>query len=174
MEQPVNEEDKYKAARRLHEQARQYRGRFLNSVACIEHDLARLLTDYLCSPDESKRILFYENVATKFSLEEKKRLLLKIVEADYPNYWEEHEGILKSLSEIQTFRNKLAHSIIDVSDEALARPLDQGVGFVQWQKAKPVTEREFEEWDVKAGMVLSCLKEIQTLLPFKQRRSVTS
>jgi hypothetical protein len=166
-------DDAYKqkrvVAEKLHEKARYLRGRFLNSVAVIERDIAAILTEYFCTTDEAKRELFFTKVAEKLSLQKKKEILIEIVKADYPRYWEENNEFLNSLQQIQGFRNKLAHSVLDVSDEALARPLEEGVGFIQWQKGAPVTDEEFQDWEVKANMLHSTLSDIKRLLPFKEK-----
>lgn len=160
------------AAQRLHERACYLRGRFLNSVAVIERDISVILTDYFCTEDESKRELFFAKVAEKLSLQKKKEILIEIVKADYPRYWEEKKEFLNSLEQIQEFRNKLAHSVLDVSDEALERPLEKGVGFVQWKKGVPVTDEEFQEWEITANMLSSTLLDIKRLLPFKEKSIV--
>ncbi|HAD30542.1 MAG TPA: hypothetical protein DCE77_03090 [Methylophaga sp.] len=163
-------ENKRKSVKRLHEKARHLRGSFLNSVAVIEREIAVILTEYFCTNDEDKRELFYTKVAEKISLQKKKEILIEIVKTDYPIYWEQNREFLNNIQQIQEFRNKLAHSVLDVSDEALMRPLDEGVGFVQWNKGAPITDNEFQVWDVKANMLLSTLLEIKRLLPFKQSR----
>jgi hypothetical protein len=163
---------KMAAAQRLHERACYLRGRFLNSVAVIERDISVILTDYFCTEDESKRELFFAKVAEKLSLQKKKEILIEIVKADYPRYWEEKKEFLNSLEQIQEFRNKLAHSVLDVSDEALERPLEKGVGFVQWKKGVPVTDEEFQEWEITANMLSSTLLDIKRLLPFKEKSIV--
>lgn len=160
---------KVNAAKKLHEKARYLRGRFLNSVAVIERDIAVILTEYFCTIDESKRELFFEKVAEKLSLQKKKEILIEIVKNDYPRYWEENKQFLIDLQHIQEFRNKLAHSVLDVSDEALARQPEEGIGFVQWKKGAPVTDGEFEEWVVRANMLGSTLSDIKRLLPFKEK-----
>jgi hypothetical protein len=58
--------------------------------------------------------------------------------------------------------------VVDVSPAALARPIAQGVGFVQWKDGTPITERELDEWCVRATMVSGTLAGIRTLLPFKE------
>lgn len=116
-----------------------------------------------------KRELFFTKVAEKLSLQKKKEILIDIVKADYPRYWEENKDFLNNLNQIQEFRNKLAHSVLDVSDEALIRPLEEGIGFVQWKKGTPVTLDEFQEWEVKANMLSSKLSDIKRLLPFKEK-----
>ena len=126
--------EKVAKAKKLHEKARYLRGRFLNHVAVIERDIAVILTEYFCTSDENKQGLFFVEVTEKLSLQNKKEILIDIVKNDYPNYWIDNKGILNNLQIIQEFRNKLAHSVIDISDEALARPVEDGVGFVQWRK----------------------------------------
>ena len=160
---------KRRSAEKLHEKARYMRGRFLNSVAVIERDIALILTEYFCTAGEDKRELFFSKVAEKLSLQKKKEILLEIVQNDYPRYWEENADFLKSLQIIQNFRNKLAHSVLDVSDEALSRPLEEGVGFIQWNKGEPVTDKEFEDYEVATNMLSSTLHEIRRLLPFKEK-----
>jgi hypothetical protein len=166
-------DEKYKkkvaAAQKVHEKARYLRGSFLNSVAVIERDIAVILTEYFCTEDEVKRNLFFDKVAGKFSLNKKREILIDIVKKDYPRYWEEHKQFLIDLQSIQEFRNKLAHSVVDVSDEALLRPIEEGVGFVQWKKGEPVTDEEFERWEVKTNMISTVLTEIKRLLPFKEK-----
>lgn len=162
--------ENFLAARRLHARAREFRGEFLNSVAVIEHNIATLLTRYFCSDDPTKQELFFERIACRMSLEEKRSILVAIVKEDYPGYWEEHASFLQDIQQLQGFRNKLAHSVLDVSDEALARPIEAGVGFIQWKTGAPVTQSEFDDWCVRANVVLGTLEEIRMLLPFKERR----
>lgn len=162
-------DEKHRTVSQLHKKARYMRGRFLNSVAVIERDIALILTEYFCTEDENKRELFFCKVAEKLSLQKKKEILIALVKKDYPRYWDEHKQFLKDLQNIQEFRNKLAHSIIDVSEDALSRPIDEGIGFVQWAKGEPITDREFEEWGVRANMLGSTLSGIKRLLPYVEK-----
>lgn len=159
------------AAERIHEKARYLRGRFVNFVAVIERTIALILTDYFCTSNEEKRHLFFTQVVNgySFSLSVKKDLLVKIVKKDYPKYWDENKHILRTLDEIISFGNKLAHSVVDVSEQALARPIEEGIRFIEWKEGKPITDMEFQDWEVKAGMVNDCLSDIKQLLPFKEK-----
>ena len=159
------------AATRIHERARYLRGRFLNYVAVIERDIAMILTDHFCVNNEEKRQLFFKHVVNGyfFSLNLKKDLLVKIVKKDYPRYWDENGQILKNLDDIISFRNKLAHSVVDVSEQALARPIEEGIGFIEWKEGEPITDAAFQEWEAKANMVSGCLSDIRQLLPFKEK-----
>lgn len=164
---PRNTKENWAAAEKLHALAREFRGKFLNSVAVIEHDIAKLLTEYFCTSDPFKKELFFDRIACRFSLEQKRILLVEIVKNDHPKYWEENGNFINDLKQIQKFRNKLAHSILEISDETLARPLEEGVSFVQWDKGAPITEQELDDWCVRANMVLSTLTDIKRLLPYK-------
>ncbi len=166
--------EQFMACKRIHERARYLRGSFLNSVACIERHIALILTDYFCTSDEAKRKLFFTDVVNAhfFSLNSKKEILVRIVKKDYPRFWDEKRDTLKALDEIMRFRNKLAHSVVDVSERALSRPLEEGIGFVEWKEGEPITEEYFQALDLKATMVLGCLLEIKRLLPFKENPTV--
>ncbi|MDQ3287743.1 MAG: hypothetical protein M3Q42_05665 [Pseudomonadota bacterium] len=161
-------DDRFKSAGRIHERARDFRGRFLNHLAVIERDIALLLTDYFCTEDPLKQELFFGRIACRMSLEQKRTLLTEIVKQDYPRYWDQNGQFLKDLKHLQELRNKLAHSIVDVSNAALDRPIEQGVGFVQWNEGSPITETELDQWCARANMVSGTLAEIKRLLPLKE------
>ncbi len=114
------------ACEQIHERARYFRGKFLNSVAFIERDISLILTDYFCTSDGEKRKLFFTDIVNgpRSSLRSNTNVLVKIVKNDYPGYWDEERATLKALDAIMEFRNKLAHSVVDVSEHALARPLE--------------------------------------------------
>ena len=58
--------DKRKAISKIHAQAREMRGEFLNDIACIERDIALILTDYFCTSCKDKRKIFYIQIFTLF------------------------------------------------------------------------------------------------------------
>ena len=154
------------AAKKIHEKARYYRGRFLNSVAVIDHKASMIITKYFCKTNESIQELFFTKIVTAqfFSLRRKKDIAVEIVKILLPDYWERNKEHFKKLEEIIDFRNKLAHSIIDVSDEALRRPVSEGIGFIEWKNGEAITDRTFNDWEVKANMVFGCFSEIERLL----------
>lgn len=163
--------DKRQAASRIHARAREMRGGFLNHIACIERDMAQIITDYFCTPCKEKRAIFFDHIVTKgfFGLRKKRDVLYRIIKNDYPRYWKENNEYLKRFDEIADFRNKLAHSVLDVSVEVLARPIEKGISFVDRDGAEPITELEFEDMQVKADMLSTCLAEIKRLLPYKEQ-----
>jgi hypothetical protein len=157
------DEKRITAAQRIHERARYFRGRFLNHVAVIERDIALILTNLVSTTDATQR------VRSRAPLAANKTVLLEVVERDYPRYWEQNKEVLSWLDDIIAFRNKLAHSVVDVSERALSRPIESGIGFVDWNDGTPITDQQSEDWEVKANMVSTCLEEIKRLLPFKEK-----
>ena len=98
-----------------------------------------------------------------------KKLLFEIIKKDYPNYWSENKKHLEPLTEIIEFRNQLAHSMLDVSEDALKRPISEGVGFIDWNNGSPVTDLYFNDFTVKTAMVIGCLSDISRLLPYIEK-----
>jgi len=98
------------------------------------------------------------------SSEGRRVLLTNIVKQDYPEIWEEYKSLIQDLKQYQEFRNKLAHSMIDVSDAALARPLKDGIGFIQWKDAHPITEEEFNDWDARAATSYGILCDLKGMV----------
>lgn len=164
-----DENKKIESSKRIHEKARYIRGRFLNHMAVIDHNISKILTIYFCRDDEEKQELFFRRIMGILSLENKRATFMEILKSDYPIYYIENAEILNSLAKLLEFRNKLAHSIVDVSDEALERPLEEGVGFILWKKGLPITDEQVSDYEVTANMVSSCLIDVERLLPFKQK-----
>jgi hypothetical protein len=159
------------AAQAVHSRAREMRGTFLNTVACIEKRIANLLTDYFCRDCPKKKKLFFDQIVSKsfFGLRVKRDILARILKEDYPRYWmENQEHLNRAFCEVADFRNRLAHCVVDVSDEALARPIGEGVAFVDRDDCTPITDRDFNDFEVKANMILGCLNDIERLLPYKE------
>ena len=156
------------SCQKIHEKANSMRGRFLNHVAVIDITITALLAVYFCPVDERKRHLLRYRVLSN-SIQKKKSVLLEIIKIDYPNYWIENKAHLEALTEIIEFRNCLAHSALDLSEIALVRPLNDGIGFLNWKNGSPVVDAEFNEFLVKANMFSGCLADIERLLPFIQK-----
>lgn len=171
----MDEIKKIQLCRQVHEKARQMRGKLINSTSCIEHDLSILLTEYFWIKDNNKRKLFYEVIISKLPLRRKKDILIAILKEDYPTYykeWKEEEQFTTNFDQVIQFRNKMAHSVIDVSENALLRPLMDGVGFIQYNDGAPITDDDFNDFEVKANMVLSTLSTIKRLLPYKKSNNL--
>ena len=166
----MTHDEKHIASRAIHVRAREMRGSFLNTVACIERKIATLLLDYFCRDCPQKRKLFFDGIVTApfFGLRAKKTMLTRILKQDYPRYWEREKDHFKAFDEVADFRNRLAHCTLDVSDDALTRPVADGVAFVDRDDCTPITDRDFNDFEVKANRIYSCVHDIERLLPYKE------
>jgi hypothetical protein len=172
MKNDVDVEVRYKkerVAEKYHEFARELRGRYLNSAAVLDTQLAEILTEYFCK-DDYRRDLFFSEIATgqQLGFRVKIELLTKILKIDCKGYLNIHPELLKTLNRIKDYRNKLAHATIDVSDEALSKDKISGVGLVTYRKGKKVidfiTFEEAEERQVEINMMFSNITDIKRLL----------
>ncbi len=162
---------KEKVAQEYHAYAREIRGRYLNSAAVLDIELAEILSEYFCK--ESTKDLFFAEIATSqpFSFRFKIELLSKILKLDYQGYLEEYPELLKTLNNIKEYRNKLAHATIDVSDEALSKDKITGVGFVTYKNGKKVVEfltlEQANKRQAEINTIFSNIRDIKNLLPYK-------
>ena len=164
-----NEYEKCNSVRELHDKAIEFRGVFLNRVACIEKKVSEIISEYFFVHDDDKKTLFFKKVMPMINLGKKKDILIQIVKTDYPQYWKEYESTFYDIQKISEFRNALAHSVIDTSPEALEYSIEKGVSFVQWNDGEPITDEEFNDWLVRATMLSGSLCDIERILPFVQK-----
>ena len=157
-------------AQLLHEHARQVRGRYLNSAAVLELEIARLITAYFCE-DSARRDFFFSEVATGQSLmfAAKIKLLTKILKRDFRLYLEGHPQLLIQLDAARKYRNDLAHATLDVSDASLNKTEVDGIGLVFFrdgeQQVRFVTLTESEERQAEINVLISAARELQMLFP---------
>ncbi len=171
----MSRDPKYVFAQKYHEAAREIRGRYVNSVAVLETEMARFITGYFCV-DDYRRDLFFSEVATgqAMMLNAKIKLLTKILKRDYQGYLENHPDLLKQFDSVRDYRNQLAHATLDVSDEQLTKPEVDGIGFVYYKDGQRqvhfVSLADAEEKQVEINMLLGNLNELQSLLPYRYPR----
>jgi hypothetical protein len=163
----MERDGKIRLAQRLHSYVRDWRGRVLNTVAVIERDIALLISSYFC--EEEKKYFFFSEVATShfFSFRSKINILKKILKKDYQFCLDQNPDFFREIERVIEFRNLIAHSPIDTSDEALERDPKEGVGFVSYsdgvKSIKVITEAGFNEMNGIMGNVSS---ELATLMRF--------
>jgi hypothetical protein len=156
-------------AQLLHEHARQVRGRYLNSAAVLELEIARLITAYFCD-NSARRDFFFSEVATGQSLmfAAKIRLLTKILKRDFHPYLDGHPLLLGQLDSARKYRNDLAHATLDVSDAALGKTDVDRIGLVFFRDGEKqvrfVTLAESEERQLEINTLISYARELQMLL----------
>jgi len=163
----MNEDERYKANRKLHESVRQIRGTILNSVAVVDIKISHILSFYFCSNEKRRGLLLSEVFTNQsYGLRKKVLLLNKIVKADLDFYIEKNEWLFKDLNKLLKFRNDLAHATIDVSEKA-HKNAEKQVGFIFYKNGKRhikvITFEQADDYRVKANMINGCLSDISKL-----------
>jgi hypothetical protein len=147
----MNEDERIIANQKLHAAVREIRGRILNSMAVIDVNISKILSDYFCTVPDKKNLLMSEVFTSQsYGLRTKVMLLKKILERDVDFYLKDHNWLFPDLEKLRKFRNDLAHATIDVSEKA-HKKADTQVGFIFYKNGKPQTKIvTFEKADVKS------------------------
>jgi hypothetical protein len=119
------------------------RGYFLNHVTVIEKLMEMFIANYFCVT-ESKEIELVDWLLGDMlvSFEAKRVVFFKIIEKHYNSEFIKYKKELDALTKLQSIRNKLAHRILNLSDEAIDRfNQDRTVGLVQFADKKTPQER---------------------------------
>jgi len=161
-------DQKVALAKRMHAYARDWRGRVLNTAAVIERDIALIIAHYFCT--DEKKLFFFSEVATShfFSFRSKIMILKKILKKDYQFFLENCPNLLGNLEKVKNYRNVIAHSTLDVTDDALKRKPEKGIGFIRYQdgsrSVNVLSEIDFNEWNGVMGNVSSDLSTLKMIL----------
>jgi hypothetical protein len=158
-------ERKVSTAQKYHEMARQIRGRYLNSVAVLDTELAEIITEYFCK-EGPRRDLFFSEIATsqQLSIRVKKEIFFKIFKTHLKDYVKDYPLLNKRFDSVINYRNSLAHATIDVSEEALIKDKVTGVGFVGYKNGK--REVQFisrEDADFRQAEINTLLGDIRDI-----------
>ncbi|MDB5490663.1 MAG: hypothetical protein JWO78_512 [Micavibrio sp.] len=58
----------------------------------------------------------------------------------------------------------MAHAIVDVSEKALARPVNEGISFAGLENEYPITDQIFNDFEIRANEFLSSLNDMERIL----------
>jgi hypothetical protein len=106
----------------IFELSKKIRGSYLDNAIAIEMIIADIISNHFC-PNEEKRSLFFTLVLNNsgFNLSNKINMLKNILNLKYHDLFENHPTLFDKLNNIRIFRNKLAHSFLDTSEEYLSK-----------------------------------------------------
>jgi hypothetical protein len=119
----------------LHQLACRLRGEFLTGTAWIEVLLTDIVSHYFCA-QKRRRMFFFTEVAAGLSFRSKTSLLHKILKYEFPELLTKHPRLRERLDSFREFRNLLAHSHLDTSEQSLAKRKPDEVLFVKYKAGK--------------------------------------
>lgn len=147
----------YKLATRI-------RAPFLEQAIVIDRLIADIISQHFC-PDEEKRTLFFSLITNGITLSFHASINVfeKLLKLCYPDLYEKH--LFKKLDTIRNFRNRIAHSMLDTSEEFLAKGYTDRIRLVVHmdgkQKHQTITNKDINERLGKCTEVILALVNIQ-------------
>ena len=109
--------DRYIANTTLHTESSRYRGRVVEMSIYLELILANVLSQYFAKDD--KKELLNSMVFDRMDLQRKLNIFKKIVKTQHLELWKSEQTNLKKIDNLITFRNNIAHSVLNSSPEYL-------------------------------------------------------
>tara|TARA_R110000751_G_scaffold306669_1_gene425853 strand:+ start:653 stop:1318 length:666 start_codon:yes stop_codon:yes gene_type:complete len=107
--------NQFLANRTLHTESARYRGRVVEMSIYLEFVLANLLSQYFAK--EEKMELLNSIVFDRMDLQRKLNTLKIILKTQHVNIWKAENPNLKKIDKLITFRNNIAHSVLNSSPE---------------------------------------------------------
>lgn len=106
----------------LYQKDNSLRGAYLVQAIVIEGIIGDIIALSLC-PNEDSRSLFTSLILNyrEFTFDGKLKILKRLMESKYPTIFDKHKDIFEKIDKVRQFRNKLAHCMLDTSDEFLAK-----------------------------------------------------
>ena len=105
----------YLTNRVMHVESAKYRGRVIEMSVYLENVLARFLSYYFAS--ENKREILNSMVFDRMDLQRKLNTLKSIIKTNHPKVWKREQSKLKRIDKLISFRNNLAHSVLNSTYE---------------------------------------------------------
>jgi hypothetical protein len=152
---PGSEEGKKLGA--LHDKDNLLRGRYLIQAIVIEGIIGDIIALSLC-PNVDSRSLFTSLILNyrEFTFEGKCQILKRLMELKYPTIVNKHKDIFGQINKVKEFRNKLAHCMLDTSDDFLAKNYTDRIQLRYYDKGQMQT-KEITDTDMSEKLS-SCTK----------------
>jgi len=120
---------------RVYNLSKEIRGRFLDQAIPIEMLIDDIISWHFC-PEETRRSLFFSLMAPELTFSTKIKILKAILELRYPDLLKEHPKLIGEIKKIKKLRNKLAHSMLDSSEEFLEKRYDDRIRLIFYKKGE--------------------------------------
>jgi len=155
-------EHHYKHAKQLDNEIR---GSYLHRAIVIDYLISDIVSNHFCSDREKTKFLF-SVISKEVNFSRKIRIFKQILEACYPDLSKKYKNLSKELNSVGEFRNKIAHAMLDSSQEFLEEKHEDRIQLIFYSKGKEekltITLSEKERRIEKADEIIYNLTKIQT------------
>lgn len=121
---------------RLFDLSTEIRGKFLDQAISIEMLIDDIVSRHFC-PEKDRRNLLFSLVTPELTFSTRIKILETVLERCYPNLLRKYPNLIKEVGRIRDFRNKIAHSMLDTSDEFLRKEYADRIRLVFYKKGEP-------------------------------------
>jgi len=111
----------------LHTESARYRGRVIEVSIYLELTLAQILSNYFAKKDKIE--LLNSIVFDRMDLQRKLNTLKSILKLEHASIWKKELQNIKKIDTLISFRNNLAHSVLNSSPEYLKK-ISEKVGLL--------------------------------------------
>ncbi|GAH13880.1 unnamed protein product, partial [marine sediment metagenome] len=119
----------------LYDVSKEIRGRFLDQAIPIEMLIDDIISWHFC-PEDTRQSLFFSLVSPKLTFSNKIKILETILQIYYPDLVKKHQNLIKEINKIRDFRNRIAHSLLDASDEFLEKGYNDRIRLVFYRNGE--------------------------------------
>ena len=135
---------------RVFEQAKNVRGLFLEQAIFIENLIGDIIAGHFCPEENRRRLLFSLIINDRnFTFSSKIKILKQLLKLRYPELGEKYPEVIKELKKVMEFRNKVAHRMLDSSEQFLAKKLTDRIQLVYFkdgqEKREVVTVKDMQK-----------------------------
>jgi hypothetical protein len=130
--------------------AKEIRGPFLEHAIVIERLIEDIISWHFC-PDEERRLLLFSLVISEpdFTFSSKIEIIDKILKLHYPDLAKKYPKLVAELTKVRKFRNRIAHAMLDTSDDFLAGNFTDRIQLIYFEdgqtKHQVITTAERDE-----------------------------
>lgn len=160
----------------LFSQSAKFRGKVIDITVFLEMVIAQILSKYFTESEE-KESLLNSFVFDRMQLSVKFNLIKKIVRTSHPNLWKKYQRDLKEIESLIDYRNNLAHSMLDSSEDYITSLMNKTknvamgnkenieeiqVGFYKDGdlKNEKVTQKQVDEYYTKCSKKIEILQSL--------------
>jgi hypothetical protein len=127
------------------------RGTYLAHVVPIEQIVKDIISQHFCM-EEKRRLQLVLLVLNgrDFTFSSAIEILEKILKTSYPEVLKKYHTVHRELDKIRRFRNVMAHSELDISEEFLSKDLKDTIQLIYHDdegnsRYREITRREFDD-----------------------------
>lgn len=141
------------------------RGHFLVQTINIEWLIADILTAHFASFKDKHNQLFSYVIQPEIWLKKKIELFKKILDTYYPELSKKYPDLISNLEDINNFRNRIAHSNLDYTDDFINKNYTDRVQYIYYKdgglKKQMIKKDEFHKKLVICSQTIKQLLQIQ-------------